>query len=288
MIRALARTAARALPSRVRASLARWRFGHDDAGPRIRIERQHNGTCVHYTIDGALTFAAVGEAVGAVEYHFVEDGDSRAEMVSFMAVSSAAPADALLLDVGAHIGLFSIVHLARGPAHRAVLFEPSTPLSSGSTEWLRLNHMTDRAETRCAGIGNTIQTRAIETDVLGFAVAARDATSGTAVPFTTIDHVCCTEGLRPAIIKIDVEGYEAEVLEGARETLQRERPVLCLELHLDMLEQRGRPLATLLGALDAAGYLFETTDGRPVSTAQLRRSLKAVLRVTARPGGRRA
>ena len=50
-------------------------------------------------------------------------------------------------------------------------------------------------------------------------------------------------------MKLDAEGYEQEVLEGARETLRRCRPVLSLEL-----EERHRPGCTgavpaLLGAL---------------------------------------
>jgi FkbM family methyltransferase len=283
MMRALARTAARILPQRAKAGLARWRFGHGDAGPRITVERRRDGASIRYTIADALTLVAAGESVASVEYHFADDGDSRAEMISFMSVSSSASRDALLLDVGAHVGLFSVVHLALGPEHRAVLFEPSPLLSSGSREWLRLNGMTGRADARLCGVADLVETRAIETDDLGFAQAARHPASGVAVQFTTIDHVCRSERLAPAIIKIDVEGYEPEVLDGARETLARDRPVLCLELHLDVLEQRGKSLALLLDALEAAGYVFESTAAQPMSAAQIRRSLKAVLRIVARP-----
>jgi FkbM family methyltransferase len=286
MIRSLARAAARLVPARPKAALARWRFGHQDAGPRIQVDRRDDDGRILYTLDGTVTFAAAGDAAGAVEYHFVQDGDSRAEMISFMRLSSAAPPDALLFDVGAHIGLFGIVHLAVAPGHRTVLFEPSPSWSSASAEWLRLNGMADRGEARRAGVGDSVGVRAIEVDALGFAMVSPDAASGVPVPFTTIDYVCRTEGLRPSMIKIDVEGYEPEVLDGARETLRRDRPVLCLELHLDMLERRGTPLAPVLGELEAAGYQFESTEGRRTSAAHLCRSLKAVLRVVARPGGR--
>jgi FkbM family methyltransferase len=289
MIRALARAAARVLPAGAKAGLARWRFGHRDAGPRIHVERRReDGGRVRYTIDRTLTFVASAEGAGAVEYHFVRDGDSRAEMVSFMRVSAAAPADGLLLDIGAHVGLFGVVHLALAQEHRALLFEPSPILSSESAEWLRLAGLADRGEARRAGVGDSVETRLVGIDALGFASMSRDSVSGVAVPFTTIDDVCRTDGLSPAIIKVDVEGYEAEVLRGARETLRRDRPILCLELHLDMLEQRGKLLAPLLGELEAAGYEFQSTEGARLSAAQLSRSLKAVLRVVARPAGRPA
>jgi hypothetical protein len=38
-------------------------------------------------------------------------------------------------------------------------------------------------------------------------------------------------------IKIDVEGYEGAVLDGARETIEKTRPVLFLELHPNLLTQ---------------------------------------------------
>lgn len=283
MMRALARSATRVLPARAKAAIARWRFGHGDSGPRIPIEWRQDGDCLRFTMDGGIEFAAAGDAADAVRYHFIEDGDSRGEMAAFLAVSSAAPADGLLLDVGAHLGLFAVVHLALGPAHRAVLFEPSPVLSSGSADWLRLSGFAHRGEVRCAGVGDTVETRAVQTDALGFAVVSGDVAAGVAVPFTTIDHVCRTEGLKPAIVKIDVEGYEIEVLEGARETLGRDRPVLCLELHLDVLEQRGRALVPALGALEAHGYTFASSDGKRLRTAQIVHSLKAILRIVARP-----
>jgi FkbM family methyltransferase len=224
--------------------------------------------------------------VHAVDYHFVEDGDSRTEMAAFIETSSAAPADALLLDVGSHIGLFSIVHLALAPGHRAVLFEPSPSLAATAQSWLAMNGMSGRGEARCAGVGSTAEMRMIETDALGFARSAAGPSAGTPVPFVTIDDVCESESLSPAIIKIDVEGHEAAVMAGARRTLRRHRPVICLELHVDMLEASGVPIDQVLSVLDASDYAIRGNDGRALSAAQIRRSLKAILRVIASPRAR--
>ena len=285
MMREVARAMAQLLPPSVKARLARWRFGHADSGPRFRVTRHEVDGRAAVTIDGRLTLLVTGDAAEAVTYYFEKDGDSRKEMASFIQVSSEAPADAVLLDVGAHFGLFALVHLALGRRHRAVLVEPSPPLSAASVELLRLNGFADRGEARHEGVGDTVETRTIGIDALGFASLSQDAASGIPVAFTTIDHLCAGGGLRPAIIKIDVEGFEPEVLDGARQTLLGFRPVVCLELHLDMLEQRGRPLQTLLAGVESAGYTFETTDGTRVTAAQLCRSLKAIVRIVARPTG---
>ena len=86
------------------------------------------------------------------------------------------------------------------------------------------------------------------------------------------------------MVKIDVEGAEADVLRGAVQTLHAHRPLLFLELHFDMLEQLGERVGDLLGSLVVLGYRFETTRGVPLPRWQLQRSLMAVQRVVARPG----
>ncbi len=52
------------------------------------------------------------------------------------------------------------------------------------------------------------------------------------VPVVRLDSLVQGEKLPwPNLIKIDVEGAEAEVLDGALETIQRARPILIIELH---------------------------------------------------------
>ena len=54
-----------------------------------------------------------------------------------------------------------------------------------------------------------------------------------------------------SFIKIDVEGFELEVLQGAAETLRRERPTLLIEIDES---QSKRPFAETLGVIAAMGY----------------------------------
>ena len=280
MIREAARFAAAWLPQPVRAQLARRRFGYAGDGASFDIARTAGSDATALvTVSDGPRFANPADIEEDFAFHFVENADSRDEMASFIRLSREAPQDAVLLDVGAHKGLFSIVHLALGAGHRAVLLEPSRPLADAAAALLRLNGASPRAEVLTAGAGRETATKKIAIDALGF---AQEAATGEDVPFTTIDELCAARRLAPAIVKIDVEGAEADVLRGARETLRRHHPVICLELHFDVLERRGESAGALLTDLAALGYRFSTTRGDALPLRLLRRSLMAILRIVAR------
>jgi FkbM family methyltransferase len=282
MIREAARFAAGWLPQPVRAQLARRRFGYAGTAAEFALTRtgRPDGTIAVALADGPAFLLPPG-IESDFSFHFVENADSRDEMASFIRLSRQTPPDALLLDVGAHKGLFSIVHLALNPRHRALLLEPSPLLAKEAAALMRLNDAADRGEVLTVGAGADTAVRRIVTDALGFAQLADDG-SGDDVPFTTIDRLCDERGVVPALVKIDVEGAEGEVLRGARATLLAHRPVICLELHLDQLERRGESPGDLLEEMASMGYRFESTAGHPLALWRLRRSLMAIVRVVAR------
>ena len=57
-----------------------------------------------------------------------------------------------------------------------------------------------------------------------------------------------------AVLKIDVEGAEAEVLRGGMELLQQHKPVLLIEVHTYALKDFGSSREELLGLLEGLGY----------------------------------
>lgn len=71
---------------------------------------------------------------------------------------------------------------------------------------------------------------------------------------TSIDHYCSRNGLEPGLIKIDVEGYEGKVLDGARETLATAKPLVVLELHRDRLQHDGNTRLSVVQRLFDHGY----------------------------------
>ena len=45
------------------------------------------------------------------------------------------------------------------------------------------------------------------------------------------------------LVKLDVDGFEVEVIKGGRNTLKRFHPLICMELSPYVLEERGTSLA---------------------------------------------
>jgi hypothetical protein len=87
---------------------------------------------------------------------------------------------------------------------------------------------------------------------------------------TTLDDIAPG---RVDVMKIDVEGAEFRVLEGARKTLERDHPVIVMEFSCEMSQRVCRldPVEALQRVLDVGYRLFvldrETGDRHPFASA---------------------
>jgi FkbM family methyltransferase len=59
-----------------------------------------------------------------------------------------------------------------------------------------------------------------------------------------------------ALIKLDVDGFECDVLAGAGEMMRRDRPTFVMELAPYIMEERGIPMERLLSYFKPHGYSF--------------------------------
>ena len=162
-----------------------------------------------------------------------------------------------ILDVGAHDGLLTIP-LARLPGASVLAFEPlPSAYARLAAACAGLRNVELRREALGAAPGRLMLSVPVVDGVPAeqWASLAKDygafasvTTEAHAVEVITIDSL----GLRDVThMKVDAEGFEQEVLEGARATLRRCRPVLSLEL-----EERHRAGATsdVPALLAALGY----------------------------------
>jgi FkbM family methyltransferase len=81
------------------------------------------------------------------------------------------------------------------------------------------------------------------------------------IPVTTADELVSQGTSPPDFVKIDVEGHELSVLEGATETLRQHRPMLMMEVTANA-EAVGRLLA------DLSYELVDPANGQKLSRPQ--------------------
>lgn len=81
------------------------------------------------------------------------------------------------------------------------------------------------------------------------------------VPSITVDSYVVQNGITVSGMKIDVEGYETYVLEGACKTIMRDRPWIFCEAEISCVERRGGTLEDLKNQLESFGYSVHWVDG---------------------------
>jgi FkbM family methyltransferase len=132
-----------------------------------------------------------------------------------------------VLDVGANVGYFSVVAAqCGGPGTTVVAFEPNPRVYEMLKQTSSLNGESIIAENLACGY---------EPGELPLYLTPQDRNSGlsTLVPevcpvagvvkvsVVTLDDYCSANKIRPTVAKIDVEGFELEVLRGAEDLITR-------------------------------------------------------------------
>jgi FkbM family methyltransferase len=172
-------------------------------------------------------------------------------------------ANDLFVDVGANIGAYTL--LAAGAVGcRCIAMEPVQKTFVHLGDNIRINQLQVRVEAHCLALGATTgEVRFIDSlDTMNRVASADDAEGRLTtcfVPMTTLDRLL--NGRSPTIIKIDVEGYEPQVIAGAVETLHN--PLLLaviLETNRDVC-RGGSDLMDLDGKLRACGFQPCRYDG---------------------------
>ena len=181
----------------------------------------------------------------------------------------------LFVDVGANIGAYSVFAAARGA--RVIAFEPQPEPAERLQESLALNP--GAGELALHRIGLSDRPGQMEMYAFGDGSASGNtsfhrfpegAASGV-VAVETLDNILASEEQSIRAIKIDVEGHEVAVLNGALTTLERLTPdYLIVEVADEHLTRAGTSAKELLKLLSARGYRavgyarpYDGVQGRP-------------------------
>ena len=169
----------------------------------------------------------------------------------FSALKRLCSAGSTVLEIGAHHGLMTL--LMSGWAGIAG-YVYAIEASADNAMVLDANCF----QNKLANVSTAFLAIGKQAGTVRFGGESLAAASGVVreIPMVTADQFCSDQGIDHIdLLKIDVEGFEMGVLEGASEVLKR-RPKLALELHVDLLPQAGSSSIAVWELLDAA-KMFE-------------------------------
>lgn len=144
-------------------------------------------------------------------------------------------------DVGANIGYLSLYLRSRiGPSGELYSFEPEPENYAELESNLRRNGL-DNCHAVQAAVGPEEGSLTFATGLNGY--VPEDGAPGITVPVVTLDGIVAKHGLpRVDFVKVDVEGFELDVLMGMKGLLTRpDKPILYVEVHGRGEYPRGDP-----------------------------------------------
>lgn len=164
------------------------------------------------------------------------------------ALMNAARSANIFYDIGANVGLFSLSAALLHHQLRVFAFEPESLNYERLVANIRRNSLGARITPLQTALGAQpgevlLERQGAHSGLGGHAVLARDQESAQAVesvPCHRVDDLVAEGQLPPPnLVKIDVEGFELQVLRGMRNVLAEHRPLVFLELHPRRLSRFG-------------------------------------------------
>jgi FkbM family methyltransferase len=181
------------------------------------------------------------------------------------ALSLLAAGD-VFVDVGANVGVYTL-HAARrvGPRGKVFFFEPTSETYDRTCENIRLNGFANikgfqKAVAEKEGTVDFMVCESNNSNYIGKGILSeekRESLEVRTVPVDTIDALAAREKLdKVDLIKIDAEGAETLVMEGAIKVIRGSKPSILFESGFV-----GSPLSER-AFLEAEGYELYRLDGK--------------------------
>ena len=169
----------------------------------------------------------------------------------------------VMWDIGANIGLYAL-YAALGPGIRVLAFEPGAQSFAALMKYIELNAMDDRIAAYCLAFGEATGAGLLHMMHTGAGHSMH--TFGAAEPadwpmaptfsqptlgFTIDDFRRIFDAPPPDHVKLDVDGNEAKIIRGGRETLAGAKSVL---VEIEDRDGDGAAADGAAAALEALGF----------------------------------
>jgi FkbM family methyltransferase len=177
----------------------------------------------------------------------------------------------ILLDVGANVGMYTIFAAAQRSA-KVFAFEPESQNFSLLVKNIYINELSDKVVPICAALSDKVAIDSLYLSNFAWDGGSSCHSFGEAVGFDlkprksplvqgcisyTIDQAIEDGAMEvPTFIKVDVDGFEHKVFEGAKKTLlNRKVRSICVEINPNLEEHQ-----KLIKGLEQLGFFYDISQ----------------------------
>jgi FkbM family methyltransferase len=174
----------------------------------------------------------------------------------------------VVFDIGAHIGLYSLpASKVISPEGIIFAFEPAEVNYKLLSKHIKHNGITNiRISPFIVGKENKEEVLFYESK-FPTGLHRKFPLKGYANKYkkqVSLDSFCENYNIHPEVMKIDVEGSEIEVLEGAERIIKDYRPIIFLSIHPHLLNEFGKTTNELLDLIKKYGYSLLNMERKKV------------------------
>ena len=152
----------------------------------------------------------------------------------------------VFVDVGAFVGNHSLFFARHCGAEKVISFEPFPETLSLLRHNVKINDL--QSKITCVGKAVSDQSGSLSMSIVSKknrGMNRIDESGTTSVPVTTLDIELADIRQPISLMKIDAEGHGSNVITGARETINRFKPVIAIEVDPEPLDRISDLLAEL-------------------------------------------
>jgi FkbM family methyltransferase len=183
---------------------------------------------------------------------FAESHNGRAELNFFVRQLNSGD---VVFDIGAFRGVYGVAAKAARNCVSVHSFEAIVENSRQIEHIARINRFQNfKVINSAVGASQSISGVFDAESGMFRDIEPKQMTPAVQINSITIDDYARLSGASPTVMKIDVEGFELDVLRGAKNCLMQYRPRLWLEVHPDILNAKGENWSRVMEFLQGLGY----------------------------------
>ena len=172
-------------------------------------------------------------------------------------------------DIGANHGVFSLVFLKLNPAGEVLSVDPSPLADAVRRKNRALNGMDSNLichQVACGAVEGSVSMH-FNWHHLEVSGKGDESLNKVSILVRPLDALCSESKINPEIVKIDVEGFELQVLQGAEGTLKSAK-LLLLEIHPALLDKLNVSQKDIFDWLDKRGWRIQTLHGKQLTRSE--------------------